>query len=513
MLNIEDIKISNTKKYILDCPEKIVFWIKHKLEIQKSEAKENGFPHYPFIDLSDCVISTRSFNGNPVLTNLCDIAGKIDCIIETTKENHKFHQEVLLPFKCLNSIIYSPFFHQTKFHQEVRIEKTTIIGNGTFGNCQFLGSFDGQNTDFGNSSFSFSEFNDSLYLTQAIFKDNKIDFSRSIFHGDVYFNSIEFKKHDGHYDTMINFYQSVFHKNLSLNKVSLDRLCVFDECQFHGNLTLNDTTSNDIISFVNSSINNLTISTEESICFIEELNLSTINLYGRVDIEGYTLNEIKAPFANFHESSLLRIYDCNIKNLNFYSLVNCGLICLIDNKKKISEISLKYATNKGTIEIENTEIPDITDRKTARLLKDSALKSNNHIDAVKYKRLEAKEYFKEKETKFHEKLLFLLNGLSNKHGTSWIRALWVTLLVALIFSFLIVFFGQESICDKSFVTVASFIDQLLISFVGLLNIANFSGDMNEINLNTLGYYMLFISKILISYGYFQFISAFRKYGK
>lgn len=513
MTIISNIKKSDTGKSILDSPGKIVEWIEYKLVKQESEAENNRQPHIPYIDLSNCIIYTQSFNGKPGLTNLCDIAGKISCITETHNGSNKFHQEVLLPFVCINSIIYSPFFHQTKFHQEVRINNTIIVGNGTFFNCQFLGSFDGQNTNFGNSSFSFSEFNDSLYLTKAIFNANDIDFSRSIFHGDVFLNSVELKKYDGSSKTLINFYQSVFHKNLFFNKVVLNRQCIFDECQFHGNLSLDSTTTSDVISFINASVNNVIISTEESNCVINNLELSKINLYGRFDIEGYTLNAIKAQFANFRESSLLRIYDCQIKSINFYSMVNYGLICLIDNKDNIKEISFKYATNKGSIEVENTEIPSITDRKTARLLKDSALKSNNHIDAVKYKRLEAKKYSEENDIKYHEKILFLLNGCSNKHGTSWVRALWVTSLITLFFSLLILFFGQETNNGLSNISNSTFWDQLQLIYIGLLNIVNFDGDLKEVNLNKYGYLLLFVSKIFITYGYYQFISAFRKYGK
>lgn len=500
-------------KSILDCPEKIVAWIEHKFDEQKIQDLKIQQPHTPRIDLSNCVVYTQTHDGKPSMTNLCDIAGKIDCVIETIKEKNKFHQEVLISIHCFNSVIYSPYFHQTKFLGDVRIEDTIIIGNGSFGNCQFNGYFCGQNTDFGQCDFAFSEFYKSMYFSRAKFSALNIDFSRSTFYEDVFFNSVELVKHEGDFKTSLSFYQSVFHKNIFLNQVELNRPCIFDECQFQGNISLNNTTSSDIVSFISASLTNLIISTEGHKPVIKELDLSKVNLLGRVDIEGYTINSIKALFANFKDSCILRIYNCHINVLNFYSLVNCGLICLIDNKNNINEILLKNAINKGYIEVENTAIPKITDRKTARLLKDSALKSNNYIDAINYKRLEAKEYQKEKEIKWHERLLFILNGLSNKHGTSWIRALWVTLSFTTFFSLLILCFGLEPFSNNAIMFNSLNCEKFLKIFIGLLNIVNIESNFKDITLSFVGDLLFFTSKVFIAYGYYQFISAFRKYGK
>ncbi len=500
-------------KSILDSPEKIVAWIEHKFEEQKIQDLEIQQPHTPRIDLSNCIVYTQTHDGKPSMTNLCDIAGKISCVIDTISEVNKFHQEVLIPIHCFNSVIYSPFFHQTKFHGDVKIEGSIIIGNGSFGSCQFDGYFCGQNTDFGRCDFTFSEFYKSGYFSGAKFSALNIDFSRSTFYGDVFFNSAILERHEGDSKTYFSFYRSVFHKNIFLNHVELNRPCIFDECQFSGNISLKNTSSSDIVSFTSASIKDLIISTEDNKNFINELNLSKVHLNGRVDIEGYTINSIKALFADFKESSIFRIYDCRINDLNFYAMVNRGLICLIDNQNYINKIFLNNATNKGYIEVENTAIPNITDRKTARLLKDSALKSNNHIDAVKYKRLEAKAYQKEKDIKCHERLLFMLNGFSNKHGTSWVRALWVTLSFTIFFCFLILYFGQEPIYNNASTYNNLSFGQFFNTFFDLLNFVNFENNLKDVNLSTPGNLLLFITKVVIAYGYYQFISAFRKYGK
>lgn len=208
-------------KSILDSPEKIIAWIEHKFEEQKIQDLEIQQPHTPRIDLSNCIVYTQTHDGKPSMTNLCDIAGKISCVIDTISEDNKFHQEVLIPIHCFNSVIYSPFFHQTKFHGDVKIEGAIIIGNGSFGSCQFDGYFCGQNTDFGRCDFTFSEFYKSGYFSGAKFSALNIDFSRSTFYGDVFFNSAILERHEGDSKTYFSFYRSVFHKNIFLNHVEL----------------------------------------------------------------------------------------------------------------------------------------------------------------------------------------------------------------------------------------------------------------------------------------------------
>ena len=59
-IDILDIEFTkNENKYILDSPDKIIRWIKHKFKEQVS--KQNEFiPNFEYIDLSNCIINTAA---------------------------------------------------------------------------------------------------------------------------------------------------------------------------------------------------------------------------------------------------------------------------------------------------------------------------------------------------------------------------------------------------------------------------------------------------------------------
>lgn len=382
--------------------------------------------------------------------------------------------------------MYAPYFHQTKFHGGVNLDGTQIRGNGGFSNCEFCDSFFGQDANFGACNFSFSEFHDAVYLNRAKFRTHQLDISRCIFHESLHFTNI-----------------------------TLDAMCLFNESMFHGSVILNGTNSSSFISFEDAVFEKqLIISHQEenSKYSIKKLSLRKASISDRVDIEGYHIESLYAHFTEIKQSGIFRIYCCKIDELDMQSISNKGFILLEDNKNDIKSIILQSAINPGNIEIEETFIPDVVDRKTARLLKDSALKSNNAIDAVRYKRLEAKAFQKENNIQRHERILLWLNGCSNKHGTSWVRALWITLFATFLFSSLILCFGNDNL---TMTYCADDIDYNLFfkTYFGLLDVVNFKDGLKSLHLNVLGFFFLFFSKIIIAYLYYQFISAFRKYGK
>ncbi len=72
-IDISDIDFNEKEgKHILDSSDKIIRWIKHRINEQESKKNET-FPNYRYIDLSHCIISTPLHNGEPSMTNLCDI--------------------------------------------------------------------------------------------------------------------------------------------------------------------------------------------------------------------------------------------------------------------------------------------------------------------------------------------------------------------------------------------------------------------------------------------------------
>ena len=109
-------------------------------------------------------------------------------------------------------------------------------------------------------------------------------------------------------------------------------------------------------------------------------------------------------------------------------------------------------------------------------------------------------------------LLLLLNFCSNGFGLKWVQGILFTMTIALLFFILINFFGIETpifIIDFKFNNFG----EVWKGYLNILNVLNFRDKLDGIELNAWGESLFFVSKIFLSYGIYQTVSAFRKYGK
>lgn len=111
-----------------------------------------------------------------------------------------------------------------------------------------------------------------------------------------------------------------------------------------------------------------------------------------------------------------------------------------------------------------------------------------------------------------EKLLLWLNKYSNDYNRSWIRGIWFTAITALIFYFILNYFG---LVKPVFVIDWKFNNFRIVSegYLSLIDIFNLSGSNFDFQTNTLGKYITFFARIFIAYGIYQTIYAFYKYKK
>ncbi|MEI8075982.1 MAG: pentapeptide repeat-containing protein [Bacteroidota bacterium] len=407
--DISDIKQDEQNRHILDNPDKIIRWIKHKFEAQKENEKGNP-PDFRCIDLSNCIISTFSPNGIQLRTYLCDI------ITENEKEKslecfhingygNSYYQEVSERVICKNSIIYSAFFDSTNFHKDVDFEGTEFNGYASFGNCLFDKHVNFQNTIFsGYFDFSYCTFNASTWFNKALFDIHQVNFEKTNFKGEFKAQKIRFLTNDKRVDPYISFISAEFHDAVDLSEIDFTRDCKFEGAKFYRQVEFRKSNFFTGVTFENAEIaGNLLFTSFPSDNKCEEIIENTINeiflkraiISGRIDFERCKIIDLNGNFVTIKNEAILRIYESRIEKLNLISVHNNGIIILEDNEKHIVEITLKSAMNRGIIEIENTEIQKIFDRKTARVLKDAAFKSGNIIDALKYKPKEMDLYKKE----------------------------------------------------------------------------------------------------------------------
>jgi hypothetical protein len=154
-------------------------------------------------------------------------------------------------------------------------------------------------------------------------------------------------------------------------------------------------------------------------------------------------------------------------------------------------------------------------RETYRIIKDTFHREGNQIEALLYYRSEMLIYEKEissdnNKSYFEDKISLFFNKYSNIFGTSWLQGLGFTLIVTIFFylSFLLVL-SDELNFDFSWFAIATTLKHL----VEFLNIAKWDIKPFGIEFYNWAYIVLFIGRIFISYGYYQTIQGFRKYGK
>ncbi len=113
-----------------------------------------------------------------------------------------------------------------------------------------------------------------------------------------------------------------------------------------------------------------------------------------------------------------------------------------------------------------------------------------------------------------EGILLWLNKYSNNFNRSWFRGVVFTLITTLLSYFILNYFGMET---PYFVFDIHFNDfgEVVKGYISMLDVFNLTGINDKIafGLTTWGYIILFVSKVLITYGFWQTIYAFFKYRK
>lgn len=150
-------------------------------------------------------------------------------------------------------------------------------------------------------------------------------------------------------------------------------------------------------------------------------------------------------------------------------------------------------------------------RESYRIIKNSFKHCDNEVAALTFKGYEMSILEKELTRGDPGKTVLWFNKWSNKHGLSWGRGVGFTLLVSIIALYVFMFTANE--LEWAWTREARI--DTLNALVHLLNITDWTPIMwnRDIHSYNFGYLILFISRIFISYGFYQTVSAFRRFGK
>jgi hypothetical protein len=147
---------------------------------------------------------------------------------------------------------------------------------------------------------------------------------------------------------------------------------------------------------------------------------------------------------------------------------------------------------------------------------------NKHEMVVYGQELEAsKKLPKDKPLKWYEKiisprrqnlLIIGLNNLSNRHGTSWVRGVAFTVSVAWLFFMLMLLCFVLLHGIKLQWGVATF-GKNIKYYLEFLNLTNWKYAPYKVKDYSWAYLILFIGRLLVGYGVYQTVQAFRKFSK
>jgi len=326
-----------------------------------------------------------------------------------------------------------------------------------------------------------------------------INFINTIFEKEVKFSELVFKKCLRLFGT--SFHANVYFANLELNNRSIFFTNNNDRTKFEGNLYFFNVTFNEAkfwdfvflndVFFQNTIFNCPALFNNSK--FLGKTVLSSIETIGLTEFN----NKVYFDYAE--------INDLNLENIVFDKVISF-------NYATIRSISIENVHCYGfPLSLVGTNIGKVRNEGTARFLKSEAMKSN---DPFLIAELNTKEmnmhynklsWFKKKD--FFDKTILFFNKYSTNFGDRWQQGVGFILLSwALSFSSIIMLrdgIGSTFIWfDKRYLKEAL---EFLWQF-GSFEVLGRSCGILEI-------LMFIFGKILIIYGVYQTIAAFRKYGR
>ena len=286
---------------------------------------------------------------------------------------------------------HSVDLNNVEYKQDVQLEQITC---GQSFNCSAMY----------NQSFSIGS---SVFLQDLICNSSfKSRFSLN----EVYILDKAFFSHSKFYDTT-RFNNVVFFQREFFNEVSFIKGVTFEKVQFH------------LASFKNTTF-------YESCKFVDSCIYYNIWFY---DIE-------------LNNTSLLRLSNINISSIYgisektriiFEDNVIKGRIHLQNIKVKHARFSNNVIVENGVFSTDNLIIDKCDSWKSALFLKHEALKNSNIIDSLRYQSLEKDSYLKElwKNRQWGDWFSLWLGKIFHNHGQNWWSAfLWTIFILVLSFT-------------------------------------------------------------------------------
>ncbi len=434
---------------------------------------------------------------------------------KTNFKGYKFNCKIYLKGRDIKSL-----FDNSIFEKDVTIEECDLY-TSSFSQCIFKGALIIRKSHFHNKADFF----------RAIFEKGLISVN-NIFEEIVVFDKVDF-------NDKVLVYNNCFIKETSINTTVFNKYAYFDNTMFQDKLSLVDTKCLNQISFRKS-------------VFLNKIYIHRSSFGKRVDFEKAIVNQLECNsstlYSNFILSETIIFGAINIISVIVKGLFDARNIRItnkeLDIQSEINEVIKGELLNHkafvypnyeknvrvdfsdsifNNLSINNLQQENFKNRETLNAIKHSFFKRGDRVKGMKFHRMEMIQYSDEikKEIKSQiglknkikilgELFLISMNRLSNKHGNSWERGVLFTIFAS------VIFFTLFMCCiwsEWDFNFNANTLGNTLKAFLQFLNVTNWNYEPFGISNYNWAYIPLFIGRIFISFGIYQTIEAFRKYGK
>ncbi|OOV28444.1 hypothetical protein BXU11_00310 [Flavobacterium sp. LM5] len=386
------------------------------------------------------------------------------------------------------------FYNQTEeFKTIIEIENCTFNTNiniqGQFADISFKANvFNCNNIRIINSEIGTLEFSNndsnSENTKKNIFTKGNFKIQNCNFESIFWIKNAEFMK-----NTTIDFSSVKFLSESFFDYTLLDKIN-FYECSFYKELRYD-------CNYNSSQFRECTFLDKTTFLGLFNVKMNTSFLW----FENCTFSKL----ANFNEYF---VHKLRIEDTTF--LDNVSL-----QKAYLDRITIVRTVFEKKVWFENIQINQINncDIETIRSIKRELVNTHNQIDYLRFKAYELIAYKKEidqNKLNWKDSLILYFNENSNYFGLDWTKG--IKFIFEWSFMFYILYIISYSACIDDFQCIPKF-DDFLVNYIKFTNPLSFLKTPLE---NSEDYFfpllILSINKIFVSYGIYQTIQAFRKFG-
>lgn len=417
----------------------------------------------------------------------------VNCDLELKK--HKIGNQVIIEFNNVK------FLKQIKFKiNHVEIKKLT------FSLCDFR-----EKLSFKNFYFKEVKIVDTIFQKDVDFSNsrfNHVDFKHCEFFSNLNFmncrfNNISHFKNNFFYD-VVDFSDSFFEGKVDFSDTSFRNGVNFIDVIF-----MNKFLGKNITSY-RSKVDFSRVTFQKTSFLTESYFGGGVSLYGIIikeflDLTGIEVHGNNTDFETFRILKNFFIKQNNrIQVLRFYEKE-------MESYRK--ELSEKYFSTKKQLKKFKHHFNNIKPSNSVTF-------SNTKVhDEIYLKSLLKQEYKEHRKNYLRDKWILTFNKLSNNYGLSWVQGLKFILLSSVGFYFLYVnslilqgnypyTYGWQN--WDEFWKATDFTLKYYLQFLIPTHKFNF---MEGVKTSFLSHFIDFISRIIIGYGIYQMVQAFRKFGK